>query len=63
MGRDAVHVAELEGGEAHGDQSLFGDAGVGAAEKGAETGVEGDLPAQDAEDERGGEGFVGGAEG
>lgn len=60
--RDAVHVQQLEDAEAQREQGCVVKFGVGALEHGAQYGVELQLPAEDAEDERGGEVAVFGGE-
>jgi hypothetical protein len=55
VGGDAVHVKELEGAEAEGESDGLGETLIGTGEKLGEAGVEGDLPAEGAHDERRGE--------
>ena len=55
VGGDAVHVQELEGAEAESEGDRLGEALVGTGEEFGEAGVERDLPAEDAHDQRGGE--------
>jgi hypothetical protein len=62
VGGDAVEVQELEGSETEGDRDGIGEALVGALEESADAGIEGDLPAEDTHDERGGEVAVFGRE-
>jgi hypothetical protein len=59
MGWDAVEVQELEGSHAKGSGDGGREGLVGALEEGLHAGVEGDLPAEDAEDEGGSEVTVG----
>lgn len=54
MGGDAVEVLELEGSHAEGRGDGGGEGEVGALEERLHPGVEGDLPAEDSEDEGGG---------
>ncbi len=63
VGGDAVEVEELEGSHAEGGGDGGGEGLVGALEEGLHAGVEGDLPAEDAEDQGGGEVAVGLGEG
>jgi hypothetical protein len=62
VGGDAVEVEELEGSHAEGGGDRRGE-GVGTLEEGGDASVEGDLPAEDAEDEGVGEVAVGLGEG
>ena len=62
VGGDAIEVKELEGSETESDGDGIGEALVGALEKSADAGVEGDLPAEDAHDEGGGEVAIFGGE-
>jgi hypothetical protein len=55
VGGDAVEVLELEGAHAKGGGDGAGEGEVGALKEGLHARVEGDLPAEDAEDEGGGE--------
>jgi hypothetical protein len=59
VGGDAVEVQELEGSHAEGGGDRGGESLVGALEEGLHAGVEGDLPAEDAENEGGSEVTVG----
>lgn len=63
MGGDAVQVLELEGSHAQGRGDRVGEGEVRTLEERLHTGVKGDLPAEDAEDEGGGEVAVGLGEG
>jgi hypothetical protein len=62
VGWDAVEVQKLEGSETEGDGYRLGEALLGALEESADAGVECDLPAEDAHDQRGGEVAVVGGE-
>jgi len=55
MGWDAIEVQELEGSHAKGGGYGSGEGLVGTLEERLDAGVEGELPAEDAEDEGGGE--------
>jgi hypothetical protein len=48
-------VEELKGAEAEGESDGLGESLIGTGEEFAKAGVEGDLPAEDAHDEGGGE--------
>jgi hypothetical protein len=63
VGGDAVQVLELEGSHAEGGGDRGGEGLVGALEEGLHARVEGDLPAEDAKEEGGGEVAVGLGEG
>jgi len=63
VGWDAVEVQELEGSHAEGGGDRGGESLVGALEEGLHAGVEGDLPAEHAEDQGVGEVAVGLGEG
>jgi hypothetical protein len=63
VGGDAVEVLELEGSHTEGGGDRGGEGLVGALEEGVHASVEGDLPAEDAKDEGGGEVAVGLGEG
>ena len=63
VGGDPIQVLELEGSHAEGGGDGGGEGLVGALEEGVHPGVEGDLPAEDAEDQGGGEVAVGLGEG
>jgi hypothetical protein len=53
VGRNAVEVEELEGTETERDGHGRHEGLIGSLEEGLDASVEGDLPAEDAEDERG----------
>ncbi len=63
VGGDAVEVLELEGSHAEGRGNRGGEGQVGALEERLHASVEGDLPAEDPEDEGGGKVAVGLREG
>ena len=50
-GGDAVHVEQLEGAEAEGDENFGIEFGVGAVEQGMDLVIKEDLPAKYAKDE------------
>jgi hypothetical protein len=53
VSRDAVHVEELKGSDAQGECDGGGEALVRTLKMAVDTGVEGNLPAEDAHDEGG----------